>query len=335
MLAGSRCINRQCVIQGPYLQIFLQELREVSLDKRRFSDANDLSDEEVHTLTSLSKDQFNELYTYCDRVPPENRIVSRKDLLTFLCKLRQGLSDEFLTVLFQYNNRQATSLAVAKVRNSLMLRFVPENIGLNAMTRQQYIRQHVTEFANILYNPQPNNPVAITYVDGTYTYCHKSSNFQALRQSFCRHKGRHLVKPALMVAPDGYILDIHGPYFSDGQNNDAAMLRNEFDNDEDINDWFQRGDIIIVDRGYRDVIPLLEESGLICRMPPLLEAGEHQLSTEDANESRIITKTRWIVEARNGHLKSKFKLLNNVQQIHVIPNIGDFYRISGAIINRY
>lgn len=138
-----------------------------------------------------------------------------------------------------------------------------------------------------------------------------------------------------MVAPDGYILDIHGPYFSDSQNNDAATLRNEFNNDEDINDWFGEGDIIIIDRGYRDVIPLLEESGLICRMPPLLEAGEHQLSTEDANESRVITKTRWIVEARNGHLKSKFKLLNNIQQIHVIPNVGDFYRISGAIINRY
>lgn len=154
LLAGLQCINRQCVIPGPYLQVFLQGMREVSLDKRRFRDANELSDEEVYTLTSLSKDQFNVLYTYCDRVPPENRIVSRKDLLTFLCKLRQGLSDEFLTVLFQYNNRQATSLAVAKVRNSLMLRFVPESIGLNAITREQYIRQHVTEFANNLYNPK-------------------------------------------------------------------------------------------------------------------------------------------------------------------------------------
>ena len=334
LLAGLQCINRQCIIQGPYLQVFLQGMRNASLgNNRKFNDVYDLTDEEAYTFTSLTKDQFNELFTYCDRVP--DRRINRKDLLMFLCKLRQGLSDEFLTILFQYNSRRHTSLAVAAVRESLMLRFVPENIGLNAITREQYIHQHVTDFSNVLYNPNPNNPVAISYVDGMYSYCFKSSNFRALRQSFCRHKGRHLIKPALMVAPDGYILDIHGPYFSDPQNNDAAMLRNEWDNNEDLNNWFQEGDVFVVDRGYRDIIPVLENFGLVCRMPPLLEAGERQLSTEDANEARIITKTRWIVEARNGHLKSKFKYLGNVQQIHGLPNIGDFYRIAGAIINRY
>ncbi|CAB0042484.1 unnamed protein product [Trichogramma brassicae] len=68
-------------------------------------------------------------------------------------------------------------------------------------------------------------------------------------------------------------------------------------------------------------------------MPPLLEAGQQQLTTADANEARLVTKTRWIVESRNGHLKSIFKLLNQVQQIQVLPNIGDFIRIGGAIIN--
>ncbi|EFN69789.1 hypothetical protein EAG_15490, partial [Camponotus floridanus] len=45
----------------------------------------------------------------------------------FLCKMRQGLSDEFLCAMFQYSSRQATSLAVATVRQSLMQRFVPTN----------------------------------------------------------------------------------------------------------------------------------------------------------------------------------------------------------------
>jgi len=39
------------------------------------------------------------------------------------------------------------------------------------------------------------------------------------------------LKSALLVAPDGYILAIHSPYFSDAKNNDAAMLLREFDND--------------------------------------------------------------------------------------------------------
>ena len=59
------------------------------------------------------------------------------------------------------------------------------------------------------------------------------------------------------------------------------------------------------------------------------------LTTEESNDSRLITIQRWVVEVRNGYLKSIFKFLNNVIQIHHIPNIGDFFRMAGAIINKY
>ncbi|CAB0027902.1 unnamed protein product, partial [Trichogramma brassicae] len=56
-----------------------------------------------------------------------------------------------------------------------------------------------------------------------------------MRQTFVAIKSDHLVKPSLVVAPDGYILDIQGPYFSDGHNNDATTLRHELGNDEHLN----------------------------------------------------------------------------------------------------
>uniref|UniRef100_A0ABD2W2Z6 SWIM-type domain-containing protein n=1 Tax=Trichogramma kaykai TaxID=54128 RepID=A0ABD2W2Z6_9HYME len=333
LMAGLRSFHRAIDVPGQYMQRFMQAIRTSSYNNKRIDDIYDLSDEEVYNLTSLTKEQFNVLYTYCDRVP--TRSITRRDLLLFLCKMRQGVSDEFLTTIFQCNSRRSTSLIIASVRQSLMQRFVPQSIGVNAITREQYVARHVTAFSNTLYNETPEVPVPILYVDGTYTYCHKSTNFRSLRQTFCRHKSQHLVKPALVVAPDGYILDIQGPYFSDAPNNDAAMLARELENNEAFEQWLRPGDIFIVDRGYRDVVPILEERGIICKMPPLLEAGEHQLSTEAANEARLITKTRWIVEARNGHLKTIFKYLGNRQHIHVLPNIGDFYRIAGAIINRF
>ncbi|KYN19756.1 hypothetical protein ALC57_07909 [Trachymyrmex cornetzi] len=226
--------------------------------------------EDFGCFSPVTKEQFQDLFTYCDRVPCENgyRYVSKKDLLMFLCKLRQGLSDEFLKAIFQYPSRQATSLAVAT--------------------------------------------------------------------SYSFHKGRHLLKPALIVAPDGYILEIQGPYFSDASNNDAALLQNEFNNEAArMNEWFRENDIIIVDRGYRDIMDLLTRLGITCKMPAFLQTGERQLSTEDGNESRLVTKNRWVVEARNGHLKSIFKFLAQVMQIQHLPNLGDFYRIAGAIINKY
>lgn len=56
---------------------------------------------------------------------------------------------------------------------------------------------------------------------------------------------------------------IQGPYFSDSSNNDAAMLQYEFERDRDeMRRWFADGDIFIVDRGYRDAVPLLENLGI-------------------------------------------------------------------------
>ncbi|KYN17586.1 hypothetical protein ALC57_10129 [Trachymyrmex cornetzi] len=238
-------------------------------------------------LPPISKQQFEELFTYCDPVLQNGKLryVSRKDLLVFLCKMRQGLSDDFLKVIFDYPSRQTVTIAV---------------------------------------------------IDSTYAYIHKSNNFRVLRQSYSVHKHRHLVKPTLIVASDGYILTIFGPYFSDAQNNDAEILCQEFERDaETLQGWFQNGDIVLVDRGYRDAIPLLQRLGIDHKMPALLERGQRQLSTQDANDSRIVTKNRWVVEARNGHLRSVFKFLAQTINLQHTKNLNEFYCIAGAILNRY
>lgn len=103
--------------------------------------------------------------------------VREKDSLAFLCKLRRGLCDDFFKIICNYLSKQAVSMAVSTVRKNLMLRFVPQNIGLSAITRQNYINMHVTEFANALYNPDGADPKVIAYIDGTYSYIEKSNNF--------------------------------------------------------------------------------------------------------------------------------------------------------------
>lgn len=334
-------INRLYHLSGKQLQSFLgsiQTAARAKLERTNLTNLNSLLDEEFKLISPVTKQQFQELLTYCDPVPVANgnRYVHEKDLLTFLCKLRKGLSDDFLKLIFDYPSRQAVSLAISTVRQSLMIRFVPENIGVASITCEAYINNHVTEFANTLYNPDPANTILIAYIDGTYSYIEKSSNFRVFRQSYSQHKGRHLIKPALIVAPDGYILDIHGPYFSDARNNDAAILRNEFRRDVGALRYFLgEGGIVIVDRGYRDVLPLLDELGIDYRMPALLQRGERQFETEVANDSRLVTKTRWIIEARNGHIKSIFKFFRNLISVVHAVNLREFYLITGAIINKY
>ena len=70
-------------------------------------------------------------------------------------------------------------------------------------------------------------------------------------------------------------------------------------------------------------------------MPSVLQPDQTQLTTEEANHSKIVTKTRWIVESRNGHLQSIFKFFSGRLIYAHVPNIRDFLLICGAIINRY
>ncbi|KYN15062.1 hypothetical protein ALC57_12725 [Trachymyrmex cornetzi] len=83
------------------------------------------------------------------------------------------------------------------------------------------------------------------------------------------------------------------------------------------------------------IISPVHRLGIDYRMPDILEPGQFQLSTEIANDSRLITKTRWIVEARNGHLKSFFKFFRNIIPFHHVNHLQEFYLIGGAIIKKY
>ena len=89
----------------------------------------------------------------------------------------------------------------------------------------------------------------------------------------------------------------------------------------------------MVDGGFRDAFSTTEELGFDVASPPFLN-GRRQLSTDEANETRCITKVRWIAEAVNARLK-QFKFFSNTVQNSSIPSLEDYLSIACAIINRY
>jgi len=70
------------------------------------------------------------------------------------------------------------------------------------------------------------------------------------------------------------------------------------------------------------------------RMSVLLSKNENQLSTQDANNSRFVTKLRWVVEVIDSFLKISFKALKQVPNISLSHTLED-YKIAGALINRF
>ena len=55
--------------------------------------------------------------------------------------------------------------------------------------------------------------------DGTYLYCEKSSNNMLQRELYSGQKKRHLIKPFVICASKGFIIDVFG-----ATDNDAKIL---------------------------------------------------------------------------------------------------------------
>ena len=93
------------------------------------------------------------------------------------------------------------------------------------------------------------------------------------------------------------IFYVHLELFSDYKNNDATILKHcLYTNEQDIIHWLHKDDVLLVDRGVRDVIPTIKQFGYQAPMPSFLNRRE-QLNIEDANYTRLLTKVRWVIES--------------------------------------
>ncbi|GFW94351.1 DDE Tnp4 domain-containing protein [Trichonephila clavipes] len=68
-------------------------------------------------------------------------------------------------------------------------------------------------------------------------------------------------------------------------------------------------------------------------MPEFL-VKQVQLSIENANETRLVTSTCWVVEAVNDQL-TKWRALNNIIPNVEISYIGNYVKIVCAILNAF
>lgn len=128
---------------------------------------------------------------------------------------------------------------------------------------------------------------------------------------------------------DGYIGGVFGPH--PGNKNDATILNELLD----LNIWsiFKAGDILLVDRGFRDSLSKISEKGFILKMPHFSDTSTASLTTTQANQSRLVTKNRYIVEILNGRIKKAFQYFDKTIQNTTIPYMFENFRIACAILN--
>lgn len=99
----------------------------------------------------------------------------------------------------------------------------------------------------------------------------------------------------------------------------------------------REGDVFIFDRGFRDCLADLEGRGYVTKTPEfvLKKQPNGQLTTAQANRSRLVTKTRFVVETRNGHLKTVWPIFNRIWPTMHVPHLMLDLRIAAALLNKF
>jgi len=188
-------------------------------------------------------------------------------LTAYLMKLRTGDSNERISALFNIPKRTLDDY-VSEARHLMYDYFVPRHLGLNHINRQEIVTRNLLIPQGLFgsHNGE-NKPVII--IDGTYCFIEKSSNYLYQKRTYSLHKYNNLVKPFMIVCTDGHIVDVMGPY--PATTSDAEIINNEFrDPNSMLRKYFQAGDAFILNRGFRDALPLLNECGYRTYVPPTL-----------------------------------------------------------------
>lgn len=94
------------------------------------------------------------------------------------------------------------------------------------------------------------------------------------------------------------------------------------------------GDTQIVDRGFRDVATVFYELGFDVQMPGFIQKGDKQLDNEQANDTRMTTKTRWVVESFHSQFK-KWRFFSERINQDFLSSIEILVRTLAACLNKY
>lgn len=230
-------------------QLFFRRQRRFDFDDER-----SLDEHEYRSLTSLSKNQFDDLIQQISSYDIRNSSYRsiRTSIALLLCKLRLGLSNELLAILFQLPNKRTVARAIKSTRSALMNLFVPKNVGFEHVSRDEIIHRHTSSIARKLLCDDDTD---IIVADGSYLYIQvrriysqvysfsifflqKTRNNEFQRKSYNLQKKRSLLKPMMIISTTGCIIACIGPFLSDFSNNDASMMKNIFhQNIDEILEW--------------------------------------------------------------------------------------------------
>ena len=216
----------------------IEVLRENSKNNSVFEKLKNpktISNELCLKTTGLTKEEFLIIYNSLSMNESKNRTKSQA-LAINLFWLKTGMTQETIAAYFGGDLEQRDISHFNEQVRTHLDEFVNKNYGSKHLTREMLIG-HNTAFVNDSFG-QYTKRVALL-ADATYFEIGKSTNHFFQRISFSVPKNYNLIKPMVVCAPNGYIVEIYGPY--PANMNDAQILSDVLDKDKDLHALLEEG----------------------------------------------------------------------------------------------
>lgn len=280
----------------------------------RFEDITNLSEEDCKEATGWSKDIFVRFSAYITSVYETDGRSKEQLIAIYRYWLRKGLTCDSLAKLKSNTTRRQINKYLTQIRKAIYRDFVPWFLGARSRSREFFLK-HNNETTKELHNMSDDELAVV--IDGTYARIEKSANNQFQYDSYSGQKLASLLKPFIICCTDGYFIDCYGPFRANM--NDASILEYILETEKDLLEILQPNKTtLFLDRGFRDIYERLKTApyNFNPKMPycpqihskkkvntvqdsdSLVENGDaraknkkqKQLTTEQANQSRLVTK---------------------------------------------
>ncbi|RNA07946.1 vacuolar sorting-associated 13c [Brachionus plicatilis] len=292
--------NTSSRIGDEYEEMGIEELMDLNYD---ITNDENQSNEDQESTQSIESEEF--LVEKSDKIVLKIKRGFASHSFCFICKRKTG-SKPMTVIPFE---------AILEI-------FLKRNMLIPKGARS--CRVHLTESNYVKDEFIDKIPLADNSI---------SSNNLVQRKLFSGHIKRPLIKPFVITSSNGRIINVYGD--NSATDNDAFIMGKVLQNDKDLRNLLKRGDLAIFDPGFKECIARLKAVyGLNCKIPTFLKDGQKQLSWSEANETRLITKCKFVIEVINGIFKQQFKSLKETQNT-MLSHICDDYKIAVTLINAF
>ncbi|CAF3550883.1 unnamed protein product [Rotaria sp. Silwood1] len=251
-----------------------------------------LNNEQCESFSRLTKHQIQQLATEYN--------LNEENIFLFYTKCNTDNSDFLFSQVFGISDTSISrhfNQSIEDLFNSL----VTDQMGPTTWDRKN-IDMHTPMFAKELLQVNVQNIVVC--MDSFPIYIEKLGDFTLQKLTWSSQTLRNCIKFHCITTLDGTFVGIQGGYGATGHNNDESIINSltnnkyAIDNDDDDNIYhnhmaqtfffkkiLKNNDILILDRGYTR----MNKRQYQIKIPPSIDKGKTQLSTTQANESRLVT----------------------------------------------